>query len=75
MPDLPTLTVTSAQATRIQNAFPGATQAERVEAYRTWLRQALKGYVTAAEEERLRAKFDSDVQAAVASANSDLTGI
>lgn len=75
MPDLPTLTVTTAQATRIQNAFPGATQAERVEAYRAWLRQALKGYVTAAEEARLRVRFDSDVQAAVASANSDLTGI
>lgn len=69
MPDLPTLTVTSAQATRIQAAFGGA------EEYRTWLRQAIRGYVTAKEEQNLRVRFDADVQAAVTSVNTDLTGI
>lgn len=75
MPDLPTLTVTTAQATRIQNAFPGATQAERVESYKTWLRRAVKDYVVMHERQVLQTKFETDVAASAATVETDLTGI
>jgi hypothetical protein len=75
MPDLPTLTVTAAQATRIQNVFPGATQADRAEAYRAWLRDAVRGLVKAKERESLRLKFEADMAASESTVDNDLTGI
>jgi hypothetical protein len=72
MPDLPTLTVTTAQATRIQNAFPGANQAERVAAYRAWLREQIKGHVRHVEEEAVRAQCQAQMDAADAQVESDL---
>lgn len=72
MPDLPTLTVTAAQATRIQNAFPGATQAEKVEAYRAWLRQAIRGEVKAREQRTLQAQFQANIDASSSTVDNDL---
>lgn len=46
MPDLPTLTVTQAQADRLIAVFGD------VAAYKAWLREALKGYVLAAEGDK-----------------------
>lgn len=75
MPTLPTLTVTDAQATRIQNAFPGATTAEKVEAYKAWLRQAVRGVVKAQEQDALRTKYEADVAASVTTVDNDLGSI
>lgn len=69
MPDLPTLTVTAAQATRIQNAYGS------VEQYRTWLRQAIRNYVKAMERETLQEQYVADLDASAAAVDSDLTGI
>jgi hypothetical protein len=72
MVQLPTLDVTSAQATRIQNAFPGGTQAEKAEAYRTWLRQAIRQYVVMKERETLQAQYEADVAASAAAVETEL---
>lgn len=41
MPDLPTLTVTQAQMDKITSTFPGATLAEKSQAYKDWLTNRL----------------------------------
>lgn len=69
MPDLPTLTVTTTQATRITTAFGDAA------AYRAWLRQQIKNYVIVHEREALQAKFDADAAASDAQVNADLSTI
>lgn len=75
MVQLPTLDVTQAQAARIQNSFPGATQAERVEAFRAWLREALRNHVKVVEQEALRSKFEADLMASAGAVESDLSSI
>lgn len=75
MPDLPTLTVTAAQATRIQNAFPGATNAEKAEAYKAWLRNALRGHVKAMERATLYAEFEARMATSEGAVDTDLGGI
>lgn len=55
MPDLPTLTVTDAQAQRIQNAFGG------VAAYREWLRAQIKQHVLLSEQEAMKAKVEQEL--------------
>lgn len=69
MPDLPTISVTSAQATRIQAAFGG------VEAYRAWLRQAIRTQVIVAERQAITSKYEADVAAAANAVENDLGNI
>ena len=69
MPDLPTITVTAAQAQRIQTAFGG------VEQYKAWLRQAIRGYVKISEREALRLKYEADIAASEATVDGELSGI
>lgn len=69
MPDLPTINVTAAQATRIQDAFGG------VEQYRAWLRDAIRSYVKIKEQQALRTKFESDVQASANAVDTELSGM
>lgn len=75
MPDLPTLTVTAAQMARITAAFPGASNAEKAEAYKAWLRDAVRGYVKAHEQNALRIKYEADVAAATGTVDADLGAI
>lgn len=50
MPDLPTLTVTAAQAQRLIQVFaPGGTQAQAAENYKRWLKRTLMRMVLNAE--------------------------
>lgn len=49
MPTLPSITVTDAQLARITAAFPGATNVEKVAAYRDWLKAELREQVTRTE--------------------------
>lgn len=75
MPDLPTLTVTATQMTRITAAFPGATNAEKADAYKAWLRQAIRDYVMLIDRRTLQTKFESDVAAVDSQVNTDLGSI
>lgn len=69
MPNLPTITVTDAQATRIQNAFGG------VEEYKAWLRQSIKEYVVGKEVNVIRSQLQAQVEAKVAQVDTELNGI
>lgn len=75
MPDLPTITVTSAQAQRIQSAFPGGTQAEKIEAYKVWLREALRSYVIDSEQRTIIDNRNRDIDAVATSVAQDLSTI
>jgi len=66
MPNLPTVTVTDAQAARITAAYGDAT------AYKAWLKQAIKDYVFRKEAEAITAKAQTDVQTKLAQVESDL---
>jgi uncharacterized lipoprotein NlpE involved in copper resistance len=68
MPDLPTVTVSAAKATRILDAYKAkfgtTTQEETAAAYRTWLMEAVKDVVLRHESQVLdeaanRAKQDA----------------
>lgn len=57
MPTLPTLTVTQSQADRMLAAYapyPGATQAETIDAYKEWLRAQIVRYVSDTEVLQVR---------------------
>lgn len=69
MPDLPTITVTDAQATRILNAFGDAAT------YRAWLRQSVRDYVLSKEATAIRAEQQAKMDAAVAAINTELGSI
>jgi len=56
MPDLPTITVTQAQADRLLAAFPGG-----VATYRAWLKTTLAAYVTEREREGLTETLKTDL--------------
>lgn len=57
MPDLPTLTVTQAQADRIVAAFGSVAN------YRTWLKEAVRDRVRNVEVEKIRAQSEADMKA------------
>lgn len=62
MPDLPTLTVTQAQADRMLAAYGSAA------GYRQWLKTAIINYVTVTEMANLRAQHqqaERDIEASV----------
>ena len=69
MPTLPSIEVTAAQATRIQDAFGG------IEEYRAWLRQAIKDYVLNKEASEVRDTVQAQIDAIVNQVNTDLDGI
>ena len=52
MPDLPTISPTQAQFDRIVAAFPGATNAEKVAAYKSWLTNRLIDHVLHVESQK-----------------------
>ena len=67
MPNLPTVSVTQAQADRILVAF-GVDQPSAVEAYKVWLIKELRAYVT----ERMKDKLSSDLAALEAAAYAEV---
>lgn len=69
MPDLPTITVTSAQATRITTAFGD------VATYRAWLREQIKDYVVTKEAEAIYEQATAQMEASAAQVRADLDGI
>lgn len=69
MPQLPTLTVTDAQATRLIAVFGD------VAGYKAWLLRTLKAAVMAAEEEAERQAAKTRVEAKRAELEADMTGI
>jgi len=66
MPDLPTLTVTAPQATRLLAAF-GTTAA-----YRAWLKAAVRDEVLRRESRRLDEDANTAKRAALAAYETDL---
>lgn len=71
MPDLPTITVTQAQADRILTAF-GGTPAIAVPAYKDWLRMAVRGKVLQEAINTQAVANVSATQAAVAATSASL---
>lgn len=66
MPDLPTITVTAAQASRVNAVFGSA------DAYRQWLRGSLRAHVLAVESSRLDAQHETEKRAALDTLNAEL---
>lgn len=75
MPDLPTITVTQAQADILLSVFPGATTAEKVAAYRKWLRQELIAHVKDVRREQVLADEDARVQEAEQKTDQEIGNI
>lgn len=64
MPDLPTLTgLPQAQFDRIVAAFPGATNAEKVQAYKDWLTNRIIDRVGNVEAAKAYAALESSLPA------------
>lgn len=72
MPSLPTITVTDTQMARITAAFPGATQAEKVEAYRVWLKGQVRREVIRSETAALEEQHTQQMQQIWASVEQDI---
>lgn len=66
MPDLPTLTVTAPQATRLLAAFGDAAE------YKVWLRQTLVDEVQRREAARLHEQANASIRAALAALEQEL---
>lgn len=62
MPDLPTISVSQAHFDRLVAAFPGATAAQKVEAYRAWLTNGLIDHVQQVEMQTLEAELNETRQ-------------
>jgi len=75
MPDLPTITVTQAQADRIlaaiQDQLGGATTAEATSFYKKWLAKQIKSFVLAYE----RKQIENAANAQAATLWNDIDGI
>lgn len=67
MPDLPTITVTTEQQTRILNAIKdqlgGGTNAEAASAYRKWLAKQIKNFVLNYERKAIDEQANSQANA------------
>lgn len=63
MPTLPTFTINN-QATwdRIVASFPGTTAQEKSDAYKAWLKIALRNHVIAYEAQQIRLTTDTEVE-------------
>lgn len=73
MPNMPTITVSDAQLARITAAFPGNTNAEKVAAYRDWLKAALRDRLATAELAALAETHNAARKAVVDDVESSLT--
>lgn len=70
MPILPNLgDIPQDQFDRIVNAFPGATTAEKTNAYKAWLTNSLIDVVTSVEGYRARKAIESSLPARVPEPN------
>lgn len=76
MPDLPTITVSNAQANRILDTFKAKfntnTQAETAQAYRAWLSRLIRSEVLAYEAELFDLSRDADKQTHLDTVTSEL---
>jgi hypothetical protein len=72
MPDLPTLTLSQAHYDRVVAAFPGATAAQKAEAYNTWLVNRLIERVESVEIQRIQAEAGRQIDAAIAQLKTSL---
>lgn len=72
MPDLPTVTVTTTQMNRLIAAFPGATNAEKADAYRAWLKDRLRDYVIRVETRAMDEQHNTAKRSAVQEAETAL---
>lgn len=75
MPDLPTITVTSTQAQILLSVFPGATTAEKTEAYREWLRRQLVAHVKDVRRAVIQAEDEARLRESEAKTDAEVGGI
>ena len=75
MPDMPTVTVTDAQLTRLLAAFPGANGAQKADAYRAFVKRNLREYVLLSEARTLDEQANVTKRDALAAIEAELSGV
>lgn len=72
MPDLPAITLTTAQYNRVKDVIPGATNQEKATAYQVMVRDMLRRLVIDADVRAARATADATADAAAAAAQNNV---